>query len=386
MSHHAVPEESLADRDRVPTGSLRLGRIAGCDVIVSRTWFLVAGLIAIVVAPQAEAVRPGLGPWQYVVGLGFAVLLYASVLLHEISHAVMARRFGFPVSSITLHFLGGMTAVRGEAHRPREEFWIAVVGPITSLAVGGVGFLVLPAVPPGLLAMAVSGVAYSNLLIGVLNLVPGLPLDGGRVLRSFIWAVTHNAHLGTLVAGWLGRGLAVLALVWPFLLPRVTGRPADLSDYFMAVILAGFLWMGASGAMASARFRRRIPALVARELAEPAHLVNADLPLAEALRQAQEAGSAYIVVTTGDGQPERIVSPEAVAATPLERRPWMPVASVARPLGPGTMLPVDIKGEELIIAMGRRPAEEYLLVDDAGRAQGVLVTAAVDQAFREGPR
>src|SRR5665811_2102443 len=124
----SAPPESGATR---PPGTFRIGSIAGSDVLVSSSWFVVAALIAVVLAPRVEAVQPGLGPWKYVAGLAFAVILYASVLLHEASHAVVARRFGFPVHHITLHFLGGMTAVQGEAKRPREEFWVAVVGPLT---------------------------------------------------------------------------------------------------------------------------------------------------------------------------------------------------------------------------------------------------------------
>src|SRR6476620_8719041 len=98
---------------RRPPGTFRVGSIAGSAVLVSSSWFLVAGLIAIIMAPQVEAVSPGLGPLKYVAGLAFAVVLYLSVLLHEASHAIMARRYGFPVSSITLHFLGGMTSIEG---------------------------------------------------------------------------------------------------------------------------------------------------------------------------------------------------------------------------------------------------------------------------------
>jgi Zn-dependent protease len=121
-----------------PPGTFKLGTIAGSDVLVSSSWFLIAGLIAVLMAPRVEQVQPDLGAWKYVAGLAFAVILYGSVLLHEASHAIVARRYGFPVRSITLHFLGGMTAIEGESRTPRQEFWIAVVGPLTSLAVGGV--------------------------------------------------------------------------------------------------------------------------------------------------------------------------------------------------------------------------------------------------------
>ena len=119
-----------------PRGTFRIGTIAGSDVLVSSSWFLVAALIAVVMAPQVEETQPGLGGWKYVVGVAFAIVLYLAVLLHEASHAVMARRYGFRIHSITLHFLGGVTAIEGEARTPRQEFWIAVVGPITSVGVG----------------------------------------------------------------------------------------------------------------------------------------------------------------------------------------------------------------------------------------------------------
>jgi Zn-dependent protease len=364
-----------------PAGTVRIGRIAGADVLVSRSWFIVAALIAVVIAPRAEAAQPGLGNWKYLAGLAFAVVLYLSVLVHEASHALMARRFGFPVSSITLHFLGGMTAVEGEARRPREEFWIAVVGPITSLLVGGVGLLATSMVDGGLIRMVLGGVALSNLIIGILNLVPGLPLDGGRVLKSAVWGVTGNVHQGTIIAGWCGRVLAVVALIWPLLLQRLTNSEPSLLDYAMAVIVAGFLWSGASAAMMSARLRGRLPSLVARSLVRVTISVAEDTPLAEAIRRAEEAGARGLLTATVSGDPIGIVSEESVEAVPTERRPWVPVASVARTIDPGMILPASISGEELILAMSRRPAREYLLMESDGTPLGVLATSDVDAAF-----
>jgi Zn-dependent protease len=368
---------------RRPPGTFRVGTIAGSDVLVSSSWFVIAGLIAVIVAPVAEQAQPGLGAWRYVAGFAFAVILYLSVLLHEASHALVARHYGFPVSSITLHFLGGMTAIEGESRTPRQEFLIAVVGPLTSLAVGGVALLVRPVTPDGLLLMAVGGLAGANLLVGLLNLVPGLPLDGGRVLKSLVWRVSGSVHRGTIAAGWVGRGAAVVALLWPVLQEPVTDTRPEVIDFALAFIVAAFLWSGATAAMSSARLRSRLPRLVARDLARPALAVPGDLPLAEAVRRAQDARAGSIVTVTGAGVPVGIVSEAAVAATPDERRPWVSTATVARTLEDGLRLPADLAGEELVMAISRTPAGEYLLVEPDGAVVGVLTTADVDRAFRE---
>ena len=368
---------------RRPPGTIRIGSIAGSDVLVSSSWFLVAGLVAVLVAPRVDQVQPGLGAWKYVAGLAFAVILYMSVLLHEASHAVMARRYGFPVSSITLHFLGGMTAIEGEANRPRQEFMIAVVGPLTSIAVGVAAVGMWFVTPDGLLRMAVEGLAGANLLVGALNLVPGLPLDGGRVLKSVVWGVTGNVHRGTIVAGWGGRVTAAAVLCWPIFQESVLGRPPDVIDFILALVIALFLWSGATSAMASARLRRRLPGLVARDLARRTLTVPDDLPLGEAVRRAQEAEAGSIVTVTSGGRPTGVVNEAALLATPEDRRPWVAVSTVARTLDEGLSLPVGIRGEELILAISRNPATEYLLLDEDGSIYGVLTTEDVDRAFRE---
>jgi signal-transduction protein with cAMP-binding, CBS, and nucleotidyltransferase domain len=146
-----------------------------------------------------------------------------------------------------------------------------------------------------------------------------------------------------------------------------------------------FLWTGATAAMSQARMRRRLPYLVARPLARRTLAVPEDLPLAEAVRRAQEAGAGSIVTTTSSGRATGIVSEAAVQATPVERRPWMAVSTVARTLEDGLSLPATLAGEDLILAISRRPAEEYLLLEEDGQIYGVLVTADVDRAFRDTP-
>lgn len=370
---------------RRPPGTLRIGQIGGVDVLVRSSWLLVAALIAVTFGPTVEDVAPGLGGWKYVAGLAFAVLLYLSVLLHEASHALMAKRYGLPVTSITLHFLGGVTEIQGEPDTPGREFGISVVGPLTSIAVGLLAIpLALVSPEQSLLAVAAYGLAFTNLLVGVLNLVPGLPLDGGRVLRAGVWKLTGNPHQGTIVAGWGGRVAAVLLMLYPFVRELAFGHPASITDYLFAFVIATFLWGGATAAIRSARIRRRLPALRARTLARRTLAVPQDMPLAEAVRRAHDEQAGSIVVLDSSGRPHAIVNEAAVLATPEDRRPWLPVSAVSRSLEPGLTFSADMSGEPLIQAMQRAPATEYLLLDKDGSIFGVLVTDDVDKAFAAG--
>ncbi|THJ14783.1 site-2 protease family protein [Nocardioides sp.] len=358
---------------------IRIGRIAGTEVHVSTSWFLIAALIAYLMGPRVDQVQPGLGGWKYVVGLAFAIALYLAVLLHEASHAVAARRYGFHVHSITLHFLGGATAIEGEAKRPRQEFWIAVVGPITSLLVGAAALGLWFVTPPGLLRLVVEGLAGANLIIGVLNLVPGLPLDGGRVLKAGVWAATGRVHTGTVVAAWGGRVTAVLVVLWAV---WSAGAGSVVNPVLLCVV-AVFLWTGATQSLHSAKVVGRLSAVVASDLARRTLAVPDDLPLAEAVRRAQEARAGSIVTITSDGRPIGVVDEQAVKAMPEDRRPWVPVSMVARGLDDGVTLPASITGSQLVEAIRRTPASEYVLVADDGSVFGVLATADVARAIRQ---
>lgn len=366
-----------------PAGAWRIGTLGGADVLIQPTTLILIGLLAMTMAPVVEQVVPGLGPWRFVVGAVYAVVLYAAVLLHEASHAAMARRYGYRVDHISLSFLGGATALSAEAKTPAQEFWIAVVGPITSIAIGLAALAASLVVPEGVISLIVEGMAFSNLVIGVLNLVPGLPLDGGRVLKSAVWKASGNVHRGTIVAAWGGRVAAVLMLAYPLLVVPMLGRTPGVLSWVLAAILAMFLWTGATAAMTSARLRRRLPSLVARRLARRTLALPDSTPLAEAVRRAQQEEAGAILTLASDGRAVGLVNEAALLAVPEDRRPWLPVSAVARTLGDGLTLPADLAGEDLVRAMGRRPAEEYLLTEPDGSVMGVLATADVDRAFRE---
>src|SRR5262245_46545636 len=165
----------------------------------------------------------------YVVTASFAILLLASVLLHELAHSVVAKLFGLPVRRIVLQLLGGASELEREPETPWREFAVAVVGPLVSLFLGVGAAIAYRATDPdttaGLIIVAFAG---SNILVGLFNLLPGLPLDGGRVLRALVWAVTHRPNVGTIAAAWGGRVVALLVIVLPFVLAQIDNRPVDL--------------------------------------------------------------------------------------------------------------------------------------------------------------
>ena len=208
------------------------------------------------------------------------MLLYLSVLLHEVSHALMALRFGLPVRSITLHFLGGVTEIEGEADTPGREFWISVVGPLTSIGVGLVAYGLLQWLTLGeLLSLAAGHAGHREPDRGRPEPVPGLPLDGGRVLRAAVWKLSGNPHRGTIVAGWGGRVAAAPCSPTRWRPWRFTSAFAD-ADRLPAGARDRRLPVGRRhSAIMSAKVRRRLPVLTARGLARRALTVPPDLPL-----------------------------------------------------------------------------------------------------------
>jgi CBS domain-containing protein len=187
------------------------------------------------------------------------------------------------------------------------------------------------------------------------------------------------------VAAWGGRVTAFAVLLWPFAQSSLFDVEPDPFDFLLALFIAFFLWNGATASLQAARVRRRLPHLVARNLARRTLAVPEDLPLSEAVRRAREAEAGAIVTVTGSGTPVGVVSEAALLATPEERRPWVAISSVARSVDHGLSLPVSIAGEDLVRAITRAPASEYLLVEDDGSIYGVLTTGDVDRAFRTVP-
>ncbi len=363
-----------------PGPGVRIARPFGIPVFISPYWFLIAGLFVIMYAGGLRDSVPG--SLRYVVAAAFVVLLYASVLVHELSHSVVARAFGLPVRRILLYPLGGFSEIEREPPTPGREFLVSAAGPVISLALAAGGFGLDHALrPTGVPSVLLSQLVLANLLVGVFNLLPGLPLDGGRMLRAGVWKLTGKPGQATVAAAWAGRGLAIVVLLVPLAFFARTGNRTQVFDALWLALIAAFMWTGASQALRASRVRERLPGLQARVLARRALPIPASLPLAEAIRRADEAQARALVIVDHDDRPIAIVSEAAVVATPPQRRPWVDAGSLARTLDPGLVLPADLSGMALIDAVRRSPATEYLLVEPTGQVFGVLATADLDHAF-----
>ena len=359
---------------------MRIARPFGIPVYISPYWFLIAGLFILLYANSA--VLAGSSGIRYVVAAAFVVLLWVSVLVHELSHSLVARGFGLPVRQILLYPLGGYSEIEQEPPTPGKEFLVSAAGPALSLGLAAAGYGLIAALDPlGLPGLLIKQLVWANLLVGIFNLLPGLPLDGGRMLRAGVWKLTRKPTTATVVAAWAGRVLAVAVLVLPPTLLALAGDQVQIVDVVWFGVIAAFMWSGATQTLRATRARRRLPALQARVLARRAIPIPATLPLAEAIRRADAAGARAVVIVDHDDKPIAIVNESAVMATPPQRRPWIDAGSLAKTIGPGMILPASLSGMALLDAVRRSPASEYLLVEPSGQVYGVLAASDLDHAF-----
>lgn len=263
--------------------ALRIGSLFGVEIRIDGSWFVIAVLIGWSLFVQFRANFPTIGTGEAIVLGGVsAILFFGSVLVHELSHSLMARRLGIPVAGITLFLFGGVTETKMEARTPGDEFKIAVVGPVTSFVLAGLFWALLAGLRPWLAEPVAFGLGYLaliNLILGVFNLLPGLPLDGGRVLRSILWKTGGSLTRATRNAA-LGGRMVGAALIFLGILQVFAG---NLGGLWLAVI-GWFLYQAATASIQEAVVRRLLRGVRAGDLMSPNPVsVPADLTLAEAV-------------------------------------------------------------------------------------------------------
>ena len=359
-------------------GSFRIFKIAGISIEINLSWLIILVLLTSSLAldwfPSAAPAYPILTYWT--LGLFAALLLFASVLVHELAHSLVARARGLPVKSITLFIFGGVSDIERQPQSPGVEFQMAFAGPLTSLIIGGVtlggALLVGDTVPLASATLFYLGV--TNLLLGGFNLIPGFPLDGGRVLRSIIWKATGSLRTATRWAARAGQVFAYLLIllgVWRFFsgdlvnglwfgfigwfllqAAQAENTQVTLEAIFRGVTVGQLMTAAPSGAQGDTSVQQLVDGFV--------------LPY----------GVRSIPVVRGDSF-IGLITLEDIRRIPRERWPWTLAGEAMTPLN---KLQIARPGENLNDALPRmagRDVNQLPVVDEAGRLVGMLSRDAI---------
>ncbi|HVK21393.1 MAG TPA: site-2 protease family protein [Actinokineospora sp.] len=362
------------------SAGLLLFRYRGVPVILAPSWWLGAAAVVMFYTPLVGSLLPEASTLTSILlATAFAVLLGGSVLAHELGHCVVALRLGLPVRRLRLFLLGGLSEITSTPRRPAHEGVVAAAGPAVSVLLAGafgLAALVMPADTP--VWLLVLECAFANTAVAVFNLLPGLPLDGGRMLRAGVWALTGKRGSGTqaaVVGGWAVAALLVGWALW--------GLATDAPDRWLrlgvCLLTAWFVAAGAGGELAAERLRTWPPGLRLADIARPVLQLPAESRVADALAAAAGRG---VVLVRADGVAAGLL--DEIAATELaQRSPGAPAGQAAEPIRPESVLLAAEAGEDIIERVQHTAAWQFLVVDEEGRPCGVLhrddLRAALDR-------
>jgi Zn-dependent protease len=348
--------------------------LAGFTVAVPLNTLLGVGIIAWLWLPSFagdSAIQ------QWLAAIIFAVALLASVLLHELAHAVAARHYGFPVIGITLWAFGGYTQYRPVRNSPGREAAISASGPAATLVVAVLAWLVWQQIPASwaMVSDILAAIAIANALVAIFNMLPGLPLDGGGVLSAGVWALTGSRPRGQRVAAYAGMLLAALIVAAPLVLSARTGAAPEIGFLLVSVLLGGFLFFGARGALQNADRAEQLEGATALDLAVPAVVVPETTSIAalDATLAGRQGGRGLIALVGDPASGLRgYVMPQALTAVAVAARAGPPQAAVTRTVPDWGWVPAGASAEEameLLQEVGR----PVVVLDEQRQPVGVIV-------------
>lgn len=358
-----------------------LFRIRGIEVGVHISWLIVFGLVTWSLAtgflPQ---VLPDIAPAEaWLIGAVSAILLFASVLGHELAHSFVAISRGLPVHSITLFLFGGVSNLSGESKDPRTEFLIAIVGPLASFVIAGVAFLL--AALPGLderIAVVFAYLVVVNAVLGAFNLIPGYPLDGGRVFRSIVWKATGNVRRATEVAASVGQLVGLGFIVWGVL--RVVD--GELFGGLWIAAIGLFLQNAAGSSVQQLALDQRLRGVrVSDAMSTDRTTAAPGLTVAELIEEFILGRRQRAVMVTDNGRLVGIVTVGDVGKVPAEARSRASVADVMT--GPDGLITIrpDASLREAAELLAQREFDQLPVVE-GGRPLGLITRADIVREFQ----
>jgi Zn-dependent protease len=381
----------------------RLGAVRGVPVYLGRSWPVIAIIVVITFAPTVSSSTGQYGGvFGYLVAFVYAVLLLLSVLAHEAGHALVARRFGFNVDRVVADLWGGHTVYDSSTSRPGTSAAISVSGPIANLVLAAVGYAAQSFVPDGVVGLLLYAVTLTNAFVGVFNLLPGLPLDGGFLVHALVWKVTGDRNRALIVAGWLGRIVTVVVVLWIVGRPLLLGRPPSLFTIVWCGLIGAFLWMGATNAIRAGQSRRVIERVPLSQVLRPALVVGVADSVASVLGRLEGAAlggraehgtpstalvAPVVVAVGGSGGALGIADVEAARRIDPARQGQVPVEAVVGRQPDGWVVVVDSRDSDVsgvvnaVATRGASAPHTLLAVTPAGEVLGTVTLADLSAAF-----
>jgi Zn-dependent protease/CBS domain-containing protein len=283
------------------TVPMRIGRIFGIDIVINLSWLFIFAFVAWSLAEVGPFRLVNVTPFERMaLGIFTAILFFASVLAHELAHSLVARRRGIPIKQITLFIFGGVSSLEGEPTTAPVEAWIAFVGPLTSIIIGvvffGLSTLIGTRSPLG---VSTGYLAFANVVLGIFNLLPAYPLDGGRVLHALVWRWTQSRLRATQIAATVGRIMAIFFVAYGIFetLYSVGGSFSGL----WLVFIGWFLLQAGGAEQMHAELLSALQGLTAADIAIPSpEPVPADATADVALQIMMRTGNRALPVVLGD--------------------------------------------------------------------------------------
>ncbi|MEB3831560.1 site-2 protease family protein [Phormidium sp. CCY1219] len=358
-------------------GNIRVGNLFGIPFYINPSWFLVLGLVTLSYGGWLAGQFPMGGAVPWMLGFVAALLLFASVLAHELGHSLVAISQGIEVKSITLFLFGGLASLEKESKTPGESFWVAIAGPLVSLALFGIFTAIGVVTNVGGPVGAMLGLLASiNLILALFNLIPGLPLDGGNILKSLVWKITGNPYKGVIFAGRVGQAIGWFAIVTGAL--SILG----LSNFgsFWTLLIGFFLLQNAGTAAQSATIQDKLSHLTA------ADAVNPNSPIVSENLTLREFANEYIIgqtqwrkflVTNEAGAFIGSISVDDLKLVSTSQWPTTQVKDLMKTVENTTTVNSDLSLLEVVTLLEQKDISQLPVVNDNGVLVGLLEKAEI---------
>jgi Zn-dependent protease/predicted transcriptional regulator len=355
---------------------IKLGRIFGIEIGLHYSWIVIALLIVFSLAGHFRETNSSWGDGVVLVtAVATGVLFFAAIIAHELAHSLVARLRGLPVKSITLFALGGVSQIEKESEDAKTEFLVAIVGPVTSFVIGAAllglslaaGWTANATPSTPLLAMMV-WLGYINIVLAVFNLIPGYPLDGGRVLRAIVWGITKNPVRSTRIAARTGQAVALF-----FIVAGVYRLFSGAGFEGLWIAFIGWFLLDAAGtSYAQVEVNERLRGVRVRDI------MTRDCPTVEGLTNLQSFIDDFLLrtgrrcfIVAENGVVEGIITAHEIKEIEPKLRPFKTVSDVMRPIDQLRTVTSDTLVADVLETMGREDVNQLPVVSD-GRLEGVI--------------